>query len=507
MGPIDDTAFQARIRPDASAAVDLASGRTWSYRELDAAIDRCTGLLRIGLGCGVGDRVASLARNRVELIILHLACARTGLIYVPLNWRLSGPEVAALIADAEPRLIVGDSDLAGLVPLDLTTDELATRIGSAGERVVEPVDPERVSLILFTSGTSGQPKGVMLSERAQRQTAINFSLLGRVDGRSRILIDTPMFHIIGLITSVRPILMQGGVMLVSDGFDPARTLARLSDPDLAVTHYFCVPQMADRIRAQPGFDGNRLGSLTALFTGGAPHPAAAIQAWLDAGVPVVDGFGMSEAGTVLGMALDPAIIAAKAGAAGVPAPGIELRLVDADGQDLPTGLPGELLLRGPNLFSGYWRREDETAKAFTADGWFRTGDIAVADADGYLSIVDRRKDMYISGGENVYPAEIEAALADFPGLIEAAVVGVPDTRWGEVGVCAIVHPGGEDALHDRVREHLRPRLAGYKLPRHVVVVQALPRTGSGKVKKGDLRRIALALLAEREAQSPTNPLG
>lgn len=507
MGPIDDTAFQARSCPHAPAAVDLASGRTWSYHQLDAAVDRCTGLLRTDLGCVVGDRVASLARNRVELVILHLACARAGLIYVPLNWRLSGPEVAALIADAEPRLIVGDADLAGLLMLDLTTDELATRIDSAAERMVEPVDPERVSLILFTSGTSGQPKGVMLSERAQRQTAINFSLLGRVDRHSRILIDTPMFHIIGLITSVRPILMQGGVMLVSDGFDPARTLSRLSDPDLAVSHYFCVPQMADRIRAQPAFDGSRLASLTALFTGGAPHPAAAIQAWLDAGVPVVDGFGMSEAGTVLGMALDPAIIAAKAGAAGVPAPSIELRLIDGEGRDLAAGERGELLLRGPNLFSGYWRREDETAQAFTADGWFRTGDIAVADADGYLTIVDRRKDMYISGGENVYPAEIEAALADFPGLIEAAVVGVPDSRWGEVGLCAIVHVDGEDVLHERVREHLRPRLAGYKLPRHVVAIQALPRTGSGKVKKVDLRAIGLSILADRDIAVPTVGLG
>ncbi|WP_395652385.1 AMP-binding protein [Brevundimonas sp.] len=498
MGPIDDTAFQARRQPDGLAAIDLASGRRWTYGALDRAVGRCADLLRHRHGCALGDRVASLARNRVELIILHLACARAGLIYVPLNWRLSGPEIAVLIADAEPRLIVGDAGMRDLAPIDVTLGDLAQQIDGHGAMFAEPADPEQVSLILFTSGTSGTPKGVMLSERAQRQTAINFSLLGQVDSHSRILIDSPMFHIIGLITSVRPIVMQGGVMLVSDGFEPARTLGRLSDPDLAVTHYFCVPQMADRIRAQPEFDGARLGHLTALFTGGSPHSAASIMAWLDAGVPVVDGFGMSEAGTVLGMALDPAIIAAKAGAAGIPAPGIALRLVDASENDVRPGEPGELLLRGPNLFSGYWRRPDEMARAFTADGWFRTGDIAVCDADGYLTIVDRRKDMYISGGENVYPAEVEAALADFPGLIETAIVGVPDARWGEVGVCAMSHADADENLAERVRTHLSGRLAGYKLPRHVLAVEALPRTGSGKVGKGDLRTLCLAMLEARE---------
>ena len=505
MGPIDDTAFQAQVRPTALAAINLATGRSWTYAALDQAVARCTGLLRMSLGCQPGDRVASVARNRVELVILHLACARAGLIYVPLNWRLSRAEIEVMVADAEPRVVIGDADLASLASLDLTTDDLTLRIDEPHAEVIEPADPDRVSLILFTSGTSGRPKGVMLSERAQRHTAVNFGLLGQVDARSRILIDTPMFHVIGLIASVRPILLHGGVLLVSDGFEPARTLARLSDSELGVTHYFCVPQMADRIRQQPAFEGRRLSGMTALFTGGAPHPAASIRAWLDAGVIVADGFGMSEAGTVLGMALDPAIIVAKAGAAGVPVPGIGLRLVDASDRDVGPGTPGELLLKGPSLFSGYWRREDELAKAFTADGWFRTGDIAVADPDGYLTIVDRRKDMFISGGENVYPAEIEAALADLPGLVEVAVVGVPDPRWGEVGLCAVVHPE-TTGLAERIREHLTGRVAAYKLPRHVLSVDALPRTGSGKVRKGELRDQCLARLAE-VAAAPTSAVG
>lgn len=493
MGPVDDTAFQAIRKPDAPAAVDLASGRRWTYRQLDEAIGRCAALLRQVYGCEVGDRVATLAKNRVELVILHLACARAGLIYVPLNWRLSPAEVAALIEDADPALVIGDAEMARAGLAGVSLDEVSAAIDARAQTIEAETDPDRISLILFTSGTSGRPKGVMLSERAQRETAINFGLLGQVDSRSVILIDSPMFHIIGLITSVRPFLMQGATLLVSDGFDPSRTLARLSDPALGVTHYFCVPQMADRIRSEPGFDGRKLAGLTGLFTGGAPHPAASIKAWLDAGVTVADGFGMSEAGTVLGMALDPEIIMAKAGCAGLPAAAVGVKIVDADGRDLRAGEPGELLLKGPNLFDGYWRRPQETAAAFTDDGWFRTGDIAIRDADGYFAIVDRKKDMFISGGENVYPAEIEAVLATYPGLVEAAVIGIPDARWGEVGLCALVHADPPVDLSERVRAHLSERLAGYKLPRHFVIVDALPRTGSGKVQKAVLREAAISL--------------
>lgn len=497
MAPVDDTAFQAIRQPQALAAVDLASGRRWTYQELDQAVGRCAGLFRGRYGLQIGDRVASLARNRVELVIAALACARAGLVYVPLNWRLSAAEIGALLADADAALVIGDAEMTRVGLEGVVLDLLADEIDAWPEMFAAERNPERISLILFTSGTSGKPKGVMLSERAQRQTAINFSLLGEVDADSVILIDTPMFHIIGLITSVRPFIMQGATLMVSDGFEPARTLARLGDPELAVTHYFCVPQMADRIRAEPGFDGRALSKLRALFTGGAPHPAAAIKAWLDTGVSVADGFGMSEAGTVFGMALQPDIILAKAGSAGLPTPSIEARIVAADGRDVLPGQAGELLLRGPNLFSGYWRQPEATAAAFVEDGWFCTGDIAVRDKEGFFSIVDRKKDMFISGGENVYPAEIEAVLASFPGLTEAAVIGIPDERWGEVGLCALVLPEPPVDLAGSVKAHLSSRLASYKLPRHYVIVDSLPRTGSGKVLKADLKAITLSILEQQ----------
>jgi len=486
--PVDHVALQARLGPERLAAVDLASGRRWTYAQLNRAIGACARGLREDYGCRHGDRVASLARNRVELAVLHLACARLGLIYAPLNWRLSHPEIAILLEDAEPVVLFGDTELERVGLAGVSLDRLADEIDNAQPLAPEPVDAQVPSLLLFTSGTSGRPKGVLLSERNIEQTAINFGLLGCVDRRSVFLIDSPMFHIIGLISSLRPAFMFGGAILVSDAFQPARTLARMGDAALGVTHYFCVPQMAAMLREQPGFDPAQLRGLTAIFTGGAPHPAPAIRAWLADGIPVADGFGMSEAGTVFGMPVAPALIDAKAGSAGVSTPGVESRIVDADDNDCSPGVAGELLLRGPNIFSGYWRRPEETAAAFTEDGWFRTGDIALRDADGFHWLVDRKKDMFISGGENVYPAEIEAALSGHPGLAEFAVVGVPDSQWGEVGVCVLVAAAGQTVAIEVLHAHLGDRLARYKLPQRYVFAEALPRTGSGKVKKAELRR-------------------
>ena len=486
MTPTDHVALQARLQPERPAAVELASGRSWTYAQLDGAVARAVAVLR-RRGVGEGDRLAVLGRNRVLLAVLHLACARLGALFVPLKWRLSPAEVVALVEDAAPALIVGDAYLAtmGLEGVDL--DVLQAEVDAAEPDTAGLADRERPSLILYTSGTSGRPKGALLSERNLDQTAINFGRLGKVTHESIFLVDAPMFHIIGLITSIRPVLMHGGTILVSDGFEPGRTLARLGDPGLGVTHYFCVPQMAAMLRAQPGFDAKALRRLTAVFTGGAPHPAADIRAWLAQGIPVVDGYGMSEAGTVFGMSADPILIDARAGSAGLPMPAVFTRIVDDQDRDCPPGVPGELLLKGDNVFLGYWRRPEETARAFTEDGWFRTGDIALADAEGYHWLVDRKKDMFISGGENVYPAEIEAALADHPAIVECAVVGLPDAQWGEVGHLVVTCREGAALELAAILVHLESRLARYKLPKGLTLVTALPRTGSGKIQKTILR--------------------
>ncbi len=484
---VDDLGMQARLRPGALAVADLPSGRQWSYAAFDDTVGRCVAVLH-GRGVKAGDRVAALSKNCAELVMLHLACARLGAIYAPLNWRLAAEELKWLLEDSEPSVLFIDETLDYAAVDGVSIDALRHEIEASAPYDGGPIDRGLPSLILYTSGTSGKPKGALLSERNLAETAINFSILGAVNEQSVFLCDSPMFHIIGLITNVRPPLMRGGAVLISDGFIPGRTLARLGDPALKVTHYFGVPQMASVLRADPAYDPKKLKGLTALFTGGAPHPAANIRAWLADGVPVVDGFGMSEAGTVFGMPIDPEIIDRHAGSVGVATPRIKARIVDTKGIEVSAGEPGELLLKGDNVTSGYWRREKESKEAFTDDGWFRTGDIVRVNEEGFYWLIDRRKDMFISGGENVFPAEIEAVVAGITGVKESAVVGVPDERWGEVGHLFWVSYENAAVDETAIKDELERRLARYKLPRHYTCIEALPRNGAGKVLKTALRQ-------------------
>jgi fatty-acyl-CoA synthase len=485
----DFVRLHASARPEAAALIDAETGRRLSYWELDRSIAAAVTMLR-QLGVDKGARIATLTRNSPESVILQLACARLGAILAPLNWRLSAPELRVLIADCEPALLIQDASLDMLGPMAVETldaGEVAARIAGAEPSVTEPTDADLPSLMLYTSGTSGTPKGVLLTEANLLATAVNFTVLGEVSARSVFLVDTPMFHIIGMVTNVRPALMNGGTIIISSGFDPERTLGRLADPTLGITHYFGVPQMAEALRNASNFDPGRLRHLTAIFTGGAPNPAAKIREWIADGIPIVDGYGMTEAGTVLGMPLSLPIIARKAGSAGLLAPTVERRIARDDGADCAPGEVGELLLRGPNICAGYWRKPEETARAFTPDGFFKTGDLASEDEDGFYRLVDRKKDMYISGGENIYPAEVEAVLKSHPGIAEAAVLSVPDALWGEVGHAFLLKRPGSSCDEAAVRATCEAGLARYKLPKRIVFVKHIPRTGSGKIIKSELR--------------------
>ncbi len=480
----DYVRLHAAARPDHVACLDLSSGRSWTYAELDRALDRYTA----ALSRPAGDRIVVLARNSGEQLVTYLGCARARLVFVPLNWRLAEAELRQLVEDSEPSLVLHDEAyaatavrIAGGVEC-LGLDALATRAAAADPRR-GAARFEDLTTLLYTSGTSGRPKGVRVTERNAFFTGLNFMTLGEVTGASVMLCDSPMFHVIGLVASIRAVVMCGGTLLMSSGFDPAVTLGRLSDPALRVSHYFCVPQMAERLFSSPRFEPRDLRGLTALFTGGAPNPAANVRRWLDRGLKLVDGFGMTEAGTVLGMPLDAGQLRGKAGASGLPAPTVEVRIVDAEGQDVADGVPGELLIRGPNVTAGYWRREQETRAAFADGGWLRSGDLGSRDADGYISIVGRRKEMFISGGENVYPVEVEACLIEHPAVREVAVVGVPDPDWGEVGQAFVVLNESQAPDAEALRTYLAGRLARYKVPRHWQFVAVLPRTATGKLQK------------------------
>ena len=487
----DPVALHARTQPDRVACVDLASGRRWTYRALDEAIQRAVGVLETGYGIEQGQRIATLARNSADLLVLQQAAMRLGAIFVPLNWRLANAEQQAILADCDPVLLLHDAALEMALPRGCVPIEVAAFAAAVEAQAPAPRHPlpagDAPSIILYTSGTSGRPKGVVVTEANAFATAVNFGVLGRVGNASVFLCDAPMFHVIGLITNLRPPLLQGGTVLISPGFDAGATNRRLADPTLGITHYFCVPQMAKMLLDHPDFAPARWTSLTAIFTGGAPNPAADINWWLARGIRMADGFGMTEAGTVLGMPVEAGRIAGKAGSAGLAAPTIGLRIVDDAGSDVAVGEPGEIWLSGPSITPGYWNRPEETARAFTADGWLRTGDIARQDDEGFVTLVDRRKDMFISGGENVFPVEIEMVLLGHPDIAEAAVIGIADERWGEVGRAFVVLKPGRVVDPGALASHCGARIARYKVPKEFLLTEALPRTASGKIRKHILR--------------------
>jgi len=488
----------ARSNGSALAIVDLESGRRWSYAALDAAVDRLAAWLVGQFGPNSGTRVATLAKNCAEMVILHHASARAGTIFVPFNWRLAAAEIEALAADAEPEIIVHDPDFA---PPTAAKRAILTAgmLGLGEEGATPPFEARRpfadVATLLYTSGTSGRPKGVMLSEQNSFWGCANFIHGNDVTMRSVFLCDMPLFHTAGLFAAARVPIQAGGTLLISQGFDPVKTLERMTDPALGVTHYFSVPQMAATLWNQPTFDATKLSGIVSWAIGGAPNPKAQSERFVGAKVRISEGFGMSETGSNFAMpAHDLDMLMHKAGSCGLPLLTVETKIVDDDGNEVPVGERGELWVRGPSVAMGYWNQPELSAKAFIAGGWFVTGDAAMKDAEGFFYIVDRKKDMYISGGENVYPAEVEAALAELTEVGECAVVGVPNDRWGEVGRAYVIPVPGQSITPEQVIAHCTARLAKFKVPQSAVITDAIPRTASGKVQKHVLKAQALAEL-------------
>lgn len=498
---LDATATYAQAMPNHLALGDLASGRRWTYSALHTAVDRLAAWIADDLGPASGARIATLSKNNAEMVILQLACVRAGAIFMPLNWRLAVKEIEGLIADADPSLLFAQSGF--------TVPDNAPRIADIAELLTlgipgsaPPPEARRafdeVATLLYTSGTSGRPKGVMLSEQNIFWGCTNLIHGNAVNPASTFLCDMPLFHTAGLMAATRTPLFAGGAVMISEGFDPEWTLKRMMDPDLAITHYFSVPQMAATLWNRPEFDAAKLHKIVAWAIGGAPNPKAQSERFIGAGVRISEGFGMSETGS--NFAIPPFELPEmlrKAGSCGLPLMTIRAKIVDEEGREVPDGEQGELLISGPSVAIGYWQQPELTAKAFV-DGWFLTGDAAMRDDEGYFYIVDRKKDMYISGGENVYPAEVEAALAELTSVGECAVVGVPDDRWGEVGRAYVIAAPGQSITAEDVIGHCTVRLAKFKVPKTAVITDAIPRTASGKVQKHLLKARALEELAAEQ---------
>lgn len=479
----DPIAYSAAARPGKTAVVALASGQQVSYAELDALADRAAGWIsaRTG-GAPDGERVAYLGRNGVELLVLSLGAERCGAIFVPLNWRLAAPEVAALIADCAPKIMTIQEEFRPLLPGGEAGALEA--IGRTPPLRLRALPADRPAILLYTSGTTGTPKGVVITAANAFAASLNFVAVGELGADAVTMSDLPMFHTIGLMAVARSTLMAGGTVVLSDRFVPARTLAALGDAALGVTHYFAVPVMVEALARDLAFTPEALKRLHAIFLGGAPLAPSLIEKFLEMGVPLVNGYGMSEAGTAIHVPLDLDAVRRTAGAVGLPAPHIDVRLV-RDGVDVPEGDVGEVWLRGPSVSPGYWRRPEDTAAAFI-DGWYRSGDLARHEPDGVYRLVDRLKDMYVSGGENVFPAEVEAALATHANVADAAVVGVPDAQWGETGLAFVV-PRESSFDVNALRAHCQARLAKYKCPARFIAIDAVPRNAAGKILKQALR--------------------
>lgn len=488
------------LSPDKEAVVD--GGKRLTYRQLNQRTNRLSRAL-MELGLAYGDRLGILAYNRLEYLEVIMAAAKLGLMLVPLNWRLTAVELAFILEDSQTETLVFDPALADLARevRSKVTLEHAVMLGDAGagnlpayetllatQSGEEPgpaqtPDLDTPHIIMYTAGTTGKPKGAILTQGASFWNVINLYTAIDFTAQDRNLVVLPMFHIGGIGLFTLPMLYVGGTAVIQRTFDPVQTFRLLEKENISL--FFGVPAVFLALIQHPDFTADIFQGLRVTMSGGAPLPVSLVKQYHEAGIALQQGFGMSEAApSIATLRKEDAL--AKAGSIGRAVFHLDARIVDDTMAELPVDQVGELVIRGPNLMQGYWNRPEATTEAFT-NGWFHTGDLARMDADGDMTIVERKKDMFISGGENVYPAEVENAIYEMTQIAENAVVGIKDERWGEVGKAFVVLKPGHTLEAGDIMAHLNERLAKYKIPKQVVFLDQLPRNAAGKVLKTDLR--------------------
>ncbi|MCX5203580.1 long-chain fatty acid--CoA ligase [Streptomyces sp. NBC_00237] len=488
-------ARRARKTPHRTALIHQLADRqhAFSYADLH---DRSTRLAHVLRARGVrrGDRIAHLGPNHPSFLETLFASGLLGAVFVPLNTRLAMPEIAYQLADSGARILIHHPSVPGTTDNGPTTAPDLLEVGQDYERALaeapsdpidEPVSPDDVCIIMYTSGTTGRPKGAMLTHANLVWNAVNVLVDQDLRADERALVSAPLFHTAGLNMLTLPVLLKGGTCVLVESFAPETTFDLIEEH--RITFMFGVPTMYERMAGHPRWPTADLSSMRHLNCGGAPVPTGLIETYQRRGLTFQQGYGMTEAapGTLF---LDAEHSVEKAGSAGVPHFFSDVAVVGPDLAPVAAGETGEVQVRGPHVMPGYWGLPAESAEAFR-DGWFRTGDMARVDADGFVTIVDRLKDMIISGGENVYPAEVEDALLSHPDVVECAVIGVRDARWGEVPRAVVVVREGATAEPGEILASLDGRLAKYKIPKSLVVARELPRTASGKLVKPRVRAL------------------
>jgi fatty-acyl-CoA synthase len=478
------------------------SVRALSYAALEARSARCAGWLR-SRGIGPGDRVALLLGNGSPFLEGVFAAARLGAIAMPINTRLAPPEVCDLLDDAEPAVLLHEAALGALAQracADAKTPPERLAIGEPCDAYeaalansephdgVEAVSPEDPMILMYTSGTTGIPKGALLPHRKTLFNALNAQLFFDLSGRDRVLVPVPLFHSFGLQILAIPALYAGANVFLQRHFDPAVLWETVASR--RITFFGGVPtQFGALLEALDLSPGREFRELRFAFTAGSSMPADRIHSFHERGILVKQGFGQTE--TSILCCLDASDAIRKAGSVGRPVFHAELRIVQPSGIehhssawiDVAPGETGEIVVRGPITMTGYWRRPEASAEVLREDGWLRTGDLASIDREGFVTLVGRSRELFISGGENVYPAQVEQCYAAHPAVREIAVVGRADPQWGEVGCAYVVLADGAELDPDGLRAWGRERLASFKIPRHFVAVAVLPRTVTGKVQK------------------------
>ena len=487
---LPDMAFKrADMAPADLAFRDAASGTDWSFAQVNAAADGiAAGLLASGLA--EGDRLGILCHNRVEFFLTLFACQKTGIILCPLNWRQPAAELLDTLGPIRPAALLHDRTFeptahqigeAGGARVFGIEDEVAGWIRAGGPALCDPVPASRPWYLLFTSGTTGQPKAVVQTARMAWANAVNIGQAIGLTPDDRSVNYLPLFHTAGINLYTLPVFLNGGASVILPKFEAERVFDLFRAG--LVTQFFGVPAVYQAFSLMPDVETIDWSALR-CGCGGAPLPEPLIHFFVARGVHVLNGFGMTETGPTAFL-MDRGGAEEKIGSVGRAQVLTEVRL-----EGVAQGQPGqgEIQFRGPAITPGYYDNAQATEQAFTADGWLKSGDVGRRDEDGYYFIIDRIKDMFISGGENVYPAEVERVLHGHPAVLEAAVIGVPDAKWGEAGAAFVMLRPGETLDPEALRPWCRERLAAYKVPRDIRVMADFPRTAAGKVRKPDLRK-------------------
>ena len=479
-------------------AIETDSGLCYSWRDLDRATAMMANLLE-GLELEPGARIAVQVEKSVEAVMLYLATLRAGYVFLPLNTAYQSAEIEYFVANAEPAVVVCSSKNFGWVsPIAFKAGAKAVftldddRTGSLLERAAHCPDehraavkaPDDLAAILYTSGTTGRSKGAMLSHDNLLSNAVVLKTYWGWKKGDVLIHALPIFHVHGLFVALHGALINGSKMIWVGKFDPKLVVSKLPE----ATVFMGVPTLYVRLLAESTLTRQACRNMRLFISGSAPLLIETFRAWQDrTGHTILERYGMSETAMLPSNPYAAKDGDRRGGTVGFPLPGVSVRVRGEGGQDLPADDIGGIEVRGPNVFKGYWRMPEKTREEFTADGWFRTGDVGLIDKKGYVTIVGRSKDLIISGGYNVYPAEIEGYINEMPGVAESAVVGVPHPDFGEVGVAVVTLKPGARLLGDEVIAVLKARLANFKIPKRCFVVQELPRNTMGKVQKNLLR--------------------